>query len=114
MKARVIETGKWIDVCRKSRISQDVYVEYGTGEEYYYNQLVLENEDKISSYWFDLRNQYAGMAMGAIISDRESMVKIATLLNERNSEGDLGLEKVVAERSVAFADALVAELRRDK
>ena len=102
MKARIIETGKWIDVCRKLRIGEDVYVEYGTGEEYYYNQLILENEDKISSYWFDLRNQYAGMAMQAFISNGGLPIK---------TDDPKVARAYLAKTSVQVADALIEILK---
>lgn len=106
MKARVIETGKWIDVCRKETLSSCKYVEYGTEREYYANQLALENDDKLSSYWFDMRTKYAGLAMQALLSShyREFI--------EASKKTDEPEEAIVASIAIDFADALITELKK--
>lgn len=114
MKAKVIETGEWIDICKKQRITQDVYVEYGTGKEYTYNQLALESEDKLSSYWFDLRNKYAGMVLQGMMANK---VYRAMPDDVDSTENDLILQELAAKRAaytaIKYTDALIEGLRKE-
>ena len=108
----------WIDVCRKRRITMDVFVEYGTGKEWQYNEIALENEDKIGSYWFNKRNEFAGLAMQAIISNQELLEECTNFIETDGKRGfyDYGGMKngndKVAKLAVAYADTLVEELKK--
>jgi uncharacterized protein (DUF2225 family) len=61
-----------------------------------------------------LRNQAAIAAMQAQVSSFETMEKFVSILKERGDEKAEALEILVAMRSVAYADALIAELRKEK
>lgn len=59
-----------------------------------------------------LRNQAAIAVMQAQVSSFETMEKLEKFLRERGEEKAEALEILVAMRSVAFADALIQELRK--
>lgn len=64
--------------------------------------------------WEALRNQAAIAAMQAQVSSYKTMESIVNILKERGDEKAEALEVLVAMRSVACADALIAELRKEK
>jgi len=65
--------------------------------------------------WEKLRNEFAGRAMQAMVSNFKTLQRIVDILKERGGEENAEeLENVVAERSVSFADALVEELRKEE
>lgn len=61
-----------------------------------------------------LRNQAALAAMQAQVSSFETMEKFVSILKERGDEKAEALEILVAMRSVAYADALIEELKKEK
>jgi len=59
-----------------------------------------------------LREKYAGLAMQAMISSHITMDRLVALLIDRGDEKAEHLEKLVADRSVAFADAMIEALKK--
>ena len=86
------------DSCTINRAMELVYSAYTLG-----NQKSEEQK---------LREKYAGMAMQSIISDRVAMERMFAELQRRGDEEGVEMNKVVAERAVEFADALIEVLKK--
>lgn len=61
-----------------------------------------------------LRNQAAIAAMQAQVSSFKTMENLVSILKKRGDEEAEALGILVAIRSVAYADALIAELKKEK
>ena len=95
MKARVIETGKIVDV-----VANGNYYDTTDNKERYYSYELDFNDTH--DYWTRLEHQYAGMAMQGIISNPEINL---------DYEGNEGCILAVANTAYRFAHALVEELK---
>jgi hypothetical protein len=73
MKARVIETGKIVDIIRNSAFDKDVFYD-SDGQKYNREELSFDFREKSfpkddHDYWTRLEHQYAGMAMQGILAN---------------------------------------------
>lgn len=101
MKAKVIATGKIINCCVKDSnlsVFGILFVDVDTFETYY--DYELDFSEDIES-WENLRNQYAGMAMQAILNAKAE---------EPYEVIDWGR---LASLSVECANALIKELKKE-
>lgn len=103
MKARVKATGEIVDIADYSTIYLDNY-----DGSYHINELeFIQDEEKQSIInWKQARVDAAIGAMNVILANREM---VAAMLQSPNPRG---FEYQVARKSVSFADALIAELKK--
>lgn len=102
MKARRKDNGQWVDVhYHGSSCGGFVrfFKEYNSDVKYTEEELIFEKEEKISSYWFNFRNQAAISAMQGMLANNGLILE----------DGD-----TYACLAVRYADALIEELNKKR
>ena len=102
MKARVIETGKIVDV-----VANGNYYDTTDNKERYYSYELDFNDTH--DYWTRLEHQYAGMAMQGMLNNS---LLITSLLKVNKSHEDIVAE--VTNTAIRYAHALVEKLKEAK
>lgn len=103
MKARVIATGKIVDV-----VANGNYYDTIDNKERYYGHELDFNDT--ADYWTRLEHQYAGMAMQGILSNPELFKATA----KNAEEFGLIVPQAVAIDANCFAHALVEKMKEVK
>lgn len=101
MKARIKETGEIINIAEYARVALDKCDSYGTPIEMPFEDVEILQDKSDDIDWEARRYEIAKAAMQGRLSNQYGDV----LVGEGEFEG-------VAESSVKFADALIAELKK--
>ena len=102
MKARVIATGKIVEV-----VANENYYDTTDNKERYYSH-ELDFQDT-TDYWTRLEHQYAGMAMQGMLSN----TTLITVLFDATKDHDELLKEVII-CSHEYAHALVEKMKEEK
>lgn len=103
MKARVIATGKIVEV-----VANENYYDTTDNKERYYSYELDFNDT--ADYWTRLEHQYAGMAM-------QGMLNNSYLAGEFRKDPNNGIEdmsKIITKAAVVYAHALVEKYKKEE